>query len=86
VNGDARPQNADLEWRYITALDAEDRGDWTAAISSYDEILGIDPEYREAAARKQICQAQRQLIIHKAGPHPARSPPTQGRGHGRVQP
>ena len=68
MNGDARPQNADLEWRYITALDAEDRGDWTAAISSYDEILGIDPEYREAVARKQTCQARRQLIIHKAEP------------------
>ena len=68
MNGDARPQYADLEWRYITALDAEDRGDWTAAISSYDEILGIDPTSGEAVARKQICQARQQLIIHEAGP------------------
>jgi CHAT domain-containing protein len=43
---------------YAQATAAEDASDWIAAARGYDAILQIDSAYRDAAARKEACQAR----------------------------
>ena len=57
----AEQRAADLERRYAQARVAEDSGNWAAAARGYEEILRIDPEYREAVARKEACQARQRV-------------------------
>ena len=69
----AEQRAADLKDRYGQARAAEDSGDWTAAARGYDEVLQIDPEYQDAAARKEACQARQKVadlqeeLRHHAG-------------------
>ncbi|HEY5361237.1 MAG TPA: trypsin-like peptidase domain-containing protein [Streptosporangiaceae bacterium] len=46
----------DLDRRYNQALADQDNGNWAAAAHGYDEILQIDPGYRDAAARRERCR------------------------------
>jgi len=52
---------AELDRHYAQAHAAEDSGDWPAAIQGYGEILEIDPAYRDAAARRELCQQRSQI-------------------------
>jgi hypothetical protein len=47
---------------YQRALDAEAASEWTHAANAYTEILDVDATYRDAAARRDACQARQQLI------------------------
>ena len=57
----AEHRAVDLDRRYVQARAAEDIGDWTAGTRVYDEILEIDPAYRDAAARRDLCQHRNQV-------------------------
>ena len=57
----AKQRAADLRRRYDQARAAEDRSNWTAATQGYEQVLRIDPEYRDAAARKEACQVRQQV-------------------------
>ena len=52
----AAERAADLERRYDRARAAADGGDWAAAARGYDQVLEIDPAYRDAAARRNLCR------------------------------
>jgi tetratricopeptide (TPR) repeat protein len=52
---------AELDRHYAQAHAAEDSGDWAAAIQGYGEILEIDPAYRDATARRELCQQRSQI-------------------------
>jgi tetratricopeptide (TPR) repeat protein len=52
---------ADLERHYAQARAAEDNEQWTAAVQDYTEVLKIDPAYRDAAARSDLCQRRDQV-------------------------
>ena len=47
---------ADLESRYAQASAAADGGDWAAATRGYEQVLEIDPSYRDAGGRRDLCQ------------------------------
>jgi predicted TPR repeat methyltransferase len=51
----AEQRAADLKRRYDQARAAENRGNWTTAAQGYEQILRIDPAYRDAAARRNKC-------------------------------
>ena len=57
----AEQRAADLERRYDQARAAADGGDWAAAARGYDEVLEIDPAYRDAATRKEACQTRQRV-------------------------
>jgi len=57
----AEQRAADLERRCAQARVAEDSGNWAAAARGYEEILRIDPEYRHAAARHDLCRQAARL-------------------------
>jgi tetratricopeptide (TPR) repeat protein len=75
---------AELEHPYAQARAAEDRGDWTAAVRGYDEVLQVAPEYLDATARRDHCRqaaaakpppAKRGARARaKKGSHPAEPP------------
>jgi tetratricopeptide (TPR) repeat protein len=46
---------------YRRAGEAEDESDWTTATRRYAEILQITPAYRDAATRKEACEARQRL-------------------------
>jgi DNA-binding beta-propeller fold protein YncE len=46
---------------YKSAAAAENDGDWAAAGRGYEQILRVDPTYRDASARKQACEARQKL-------------------------
>ncbi len=52
----AEQRAADLERRYAQARAAEDSGDWAEAARAFAEIVQIDPDNRDAAARMYACQ------------------------------
>ncbi len=54
----AEQRAADLTRRYDRARAAENSRDWTAAVQGYEEVLQIDPEYRDAIARRNKCRFQ----------------------------
>ena len=57
----AAEQTADLERRYAQARNAENRSYWAASARRYKEILEIDPEYRDVAARYEHCHRREQV-------------------------
>jgi hypothetical protein len=50
----AEQRSTELERRYTEARAAEDSGDWIAAGRGYEEVLGIEPDYQDAAARRDL--------------------------------
>jgi len=59
----AAQRTADLERRYTQARAAEDSQQWSVAINGYSEILGIDPTYRDAEARRDRCRQRSQVVV-----------------------
>ncbi len=55
-------QQRNLAKTYQRAVDAEAAGEWTGAATAYAEILVVDPTYRDAAARREACQARQRLL------------------------
>jgi WD40 repeat protein len=53
---------------YTLASKAEEAGDWVAAIRAYDEILQAEPAYRDAAARREACEARQRTDLEGAQP------------------
>jgi tetratricopeptide (TPR) repeat protein len=47
---------------YQSAIDAEAASRWTDAANAYAEILDVDATYRDAAARREACQARQQVL------------------------
>ena len=58
----AEHRAVDLDRLYARARAAEDNGDWIAATRVYGEILEIDPAYRDAAQRHDLCQHRNQVV------------------------
>ena len=56
-----RQHAADLEHGYAQARAAEDSGQWVEALRGYGDILKIDPTYRDAAARRDLCRQRNQI-------------------------
>lgn len=53
---DVARNNARLSGLYVVAVAAQARHDWRAAIRSFDDLLVIDAQFKDAAVRKQECQ------------------------------
>jgi tetratricopeptide (TPR) repeat protein len=58
----AAGQQLHLADTYQSAIDAEAASDWTGAATAYAGILDLDATYRDAAARREACQARQQLL------------------------
>jgi uncharacterized RDD family membrane protein YckC len=56
-----RRRAADLERRYAQARAFEDREEWTMAARGYSGILKIDPAYRDAEERLNLCRRRNQI-------------------------
>lgn len=54
-------QELDLADKYRRATEAQARGDWTTAATIFSEIIGTQPDYRDAAIRGQACQKQQRI-------------------------
>ncbi|NMO51756.1 CHAT domain-containing protein [Actinoplanes sp. TBRC 11911] len=55
-NPDEARQERDLAAGYQRARDAEEAGDWAAAIEAYGTILATRPDYRDASVRQERCR------------------------------
>jgi hypothetical protein len=58
----AAGQQLHLADTYQSAIDAEAARKWTDAANAYAEILNVDATYRDAAARREACQARQQVL------------------------
>jgi tetratricopeptide (TPR) repeat protein len=52
---------ADLEHHYVRARTFESDGNWTQAAAAYTQLLQVDPDFRDAAARKEACERRQQI-------------------------
>jgi hypothetical protein len=54
---------AALEHRYARARAVEDSERWFAAAGRYDDILKIDPAYRDAEERRDLCRQRNRIAV-----------------------
>ncbi|WP_217242698.1 CHAT domain-containing protein [Streptomyces sp. AC555_RSS877] len=54
---------AQLVRLYAQGLAAEEAGDWSTAIDTYEQILQLDPESRDAATRSEFCRDRRRIAV-----------------------
>ncbi|MCX4762323.1 CHAT domain-containing protein [Streptomyces sp. NBC_01275] len=56
-------QTAELENLYTSARTAENSEYWTTAIHRYKKILQADPEYKDAASRRDFCRNRQRITL-----------------------
>ncbi|MFE1442191.1 CHAT domain-containing protein [Streptomyces sp. NPDC058739] len=54
-------QTAQLKALYTSAHAAEQSKNWASAINSYEKILGVDPQYRDAPSRRDHCRDRKRI-------------------------
>ena len=52
----------DLADKYQQAIDAQAANDWSTAARLYEQVLELQPDYRDAAIRREQCEKAQRII------------------------